>query len=371
LSKYIRILSLDGGGIRGIIPAQILVRLEQVLQKRTGNTAARIADFFDLVAGTSTGGILTCLYLCPGVRNSLGSGRPRYSAQEAINGYLEYGPQIFKNSFFHHIFSFFGLLDQKYSDKNLVKYLEFLFGDTKLSELLKPCLITAYNIEKRYAHFFTQHDARQRIEYDYLVKDVARATSAAPTYFEPIKVHSLANKYFSLIDGGVIANNPSLLAFSEAWRELKGHPTIKEMVILSLGTGDDEKPIQYQKAKGWGDIGWIDPIINILMSGNAETVDYQLKTIFLAAQKEEQYLRINAKLPKSMVAIDNAQPNNMKNLVDFGSQIADRYQAQLEEIVKLLIANGGLYEEPLRREIKSPGQLLFSKNRISSVPNNS
>jgi Patatin len=88
----IRILSLDGGGIRGIIPATIMVEIENRLQMRTGNPDARIADFVDLIAGTSTGGILTSIYLCPGPDN-----RPKFAAKDALDLYLNNGKDIFLN----------------------------------------------------------------------------------------------------------------------------------------------------------------------------------------------------------------------------------------------------------------------------------
>ncbi|HBF38872.1 MAG TPA: patatin [Firmicutes bacterium] len=335
MTQLFRILSLDGGGIRGIIPGQVLAYLETLLQEYTGNSEARVADFFDLIAGTSTGGILTCLYLCPAEINSAGLIRPRFSAQDVVNFYIQDGPQIFKKTFLQNLFSGFGLLSQKYSDKNLLKYLDQRFGDHKLSELLKPCLITAYNIEDRTAYFFTQHNAAKNVAYDYLVKDVARATSAAPTYFRPAKISSLANKEIALIDGGMIANNPSLCALAEAKQKLK--ISFKDLLILSLGTGDDQKPISYQKSKDWGDLNWAVPIIDILMSGNNETVDYQLKTIFLSLQKEMQYLRINPKLPESMSVMDNGEAENIKNLADFGSQIAEQFHPQLEKMAHWLI----------------------------------
>lgn len=91
-----RILSIDGGGIRGILPGQILVSLEEKLKSKSHNTSARIADYFDLVAGTSTGAILSAAYVCPNEE-----GRPKYSAKEAVNFYLEDGDEIFQ----HHLSS--------------------------------------------------------------------------------------------------------------------------------------------------------------------------------------------------------------------------------------------------------------------------
>lgn len=100
MSQYFRILSLDGGGIRGIVPAQVLVTLEKKLQRASGNPDLRVADCFDLVAGTSTGGILACLHLCPQASSPT---RPRYSAEEALHFYLGRGPDIFERSIWERI----------------------------------------------------------------------------------------------------------------------------------------------------------------------------------------------------------------------------------------------------------------------------
>src|SRR3954463_2427276 len=123
-SQKFRVLSIDGGGIRGIIPGQILVNLERYLQAQSGNTALRIADCFDLIAGTSTGGILTCLYLLPdsvGPRPAGTKPRPRFSAKDAVDLYLNYGDDIFQVPLFQRLRSLGGLADEKYSATVLEK----------------------------------------------------------------------------------------------------------------------------------------------------------------------------------------------------------------------------------------------------------
>src|SRR5882724_3657300 len=131
------ILSIDGGGIRGIIPGQVLVALEQQLQQLSGDPNKRLADVFDMIAGTSTGGILACLYLSPdpAIR------RPKFSAAEAVDLYLQNGDDIFDVSVFKSILSVGGLADEKYSAAPLENVLQKYFGDLQLSQFLRPCLI--------------------------------------------------------------------------------------------------------------------------------------------------------------------------------------------------------------------------------------
>ncbi|MSP13395.1 MAG: hypothetical protein EXR62_10635, partial [Chloroflexi bacterium] len=177
--KFFRILSIDGGGIRGLIPAQILTVLEDKLKRASHDPTTRIADWFDLIAGTSTGGILTCIYLCPQPDDPH---RPRYAASEAVELYKQNGAQIFDVSVWHKLRSAGGTLDENYSATGLETLLKDKLHDLKLSDLIKPCLITAYDIENRAAYFFTQHDARKYPRRNFLLRDVARATSAAPTF---------------------------------------------------------------------------------------------------------------------------------------------------------------------------------------------
>ena len=138
-AKY-RILSIDGGGIRGIFPATILSHIEKMLQRIYRDPSYRIADYFDFFAGTSTGGILVCLYLC-----SDGE-RPTYSGDDVLGFYIERGGDIFRIPVYHRIRSAGGILDEKYPADGLEHALQDYFGDKELSELLKPTIITCYDI---------------------------------------------------------------------------------------------------------------------------------------------------------------------------------------------------------------------------------
>lgn len=334
--KMTRILSIDGGGIRGIIPGQILVILEEKLKEKTGNPDARIADFFDFVAGTSTGGILTCAYLMPGTTDQGQNLRPKFDAGQVVDLYLKNGGDIFNVTLGHKLRTMGGVLDEKYSQSGLERALDNYFGDTKLSELLKPCLITSYDIKHRMGHFFTQHDAIRKKGWDFPVREVARATSAAPTYFECSNVKSVSEVSYPLIDGGVFVNNPTLCAFAEVYNEYKTSPD--KMVVLSLGTGFSKKEYDYEKAKDWGMIQWVKPLIDIMMSGVAEVVDYQLKQIFDAVGAGSQYIRINTELPIDVSPdMDDASPKNLQALKELGTYTAQNYENQLDALVDLLV----------------------------------
>ena len=343
--KKVRILSLDGGGIRGILPGTILTYIEDQLKKKTGNDKATIGQYFDFVAGTSTGGILSLVYVCPDDK-----GAYKFSAREALDLYLDQGDEIFDVSLKQKLKSMGGVRDEKYDAAELEEALSIRFGETKLSQALKPCLITSYDIRNRKAHFFTSADSGTEI-FDFYFKDVARATSAAPTYFEPARVHSIFGTPHALIDGGVFANNPTLCAYAEARtldfgsllkdKNKPTKPTASNMLIVSVGTGGVKKPYHYKEYKDAGMLKWLQPLIDIMMSGNSETVDYQLRQIFdtLKPADKGDYYRIQPIIQNADTAMDNADLDNLKSLHEDGLASVVHYKSQLDEIVEKLIAN--------------------------------
>jgi patatin-like phospholipase/acyl hydrolase len=337
--KKIRILSIDGGGIRGILPGIVLTQIEKKLQKKTGDSNIRLSDMFDFMAGTSTGGILSLAYLTPNEDN-----RPKLSAQDAVNIYLDRGDEIFDVSAWQKIKSGKGILDEKYNASELEEALEDTFGDLKLSNLLKPCIITSYDIRNGKPHFFKQHKSENGI-YNFNIKDVARATSAAPTYFETERIKNELGTPYPLIDGGVFVNNPALVAYSEVrsmnFSGIEHLPTAKDMMIVSIGTGSVSKKYEYKKAKNWGAVGWIKPIIEIMMSANSQTVHYHLMRIFetLNDSDKKDYHRLEPKIVNADTEMDNARVENLQKLKEDGlSYISEaNIDKELNDIVQKLI----------------------------------
>lgn len=332
MAKKKIILSIDGGGIRGIIPGQILTHIERLLKEIYDDSTYKVADHFDLIAGTSTGGILACAYL-------LGEfGRPKYTAEEVVEIYFERGDDIFSIPLFHRIRSAGGVLDEKYPAAGLEETLEDYFGDARLSDLLKPSLITAYDIKRRKAHFFTQHDA-ENPEHNFYLKDVARATAAAPTFFEVSKIKSEANKYYPLIDGAIFANNPALCAYAEMRNKFSTKEQkilASDILLLSIGTGDAKVSYSYDEAKDWGLASWAKPALDMMMSGVSDTVDYQLKQIFEAAGAAKQYLRINGELPENIDPnMDCTDLENLKALKKFGDSLYNENQQAILSFLKM------------------------------------
>ncbi|HWO08142.1 MAG TPA: patatin-like phospholipase family protein [Polyangiaceae bacterium] len=327
-----RILSIDGGGIRGIVAGQVLARLEQFLCAESGNASLRLADCFDLIAGTSTGGILTCIYLTPD--GAQGGPRAKFSAQDAVDLYLNHGDDIFSIPLFKRIGSLGGLGDERYPVSVLEKTLSLYLGDTRLSELLQDCAITAYDIAEREVVIFNSRDNRlgKRPDKDFYVRDVARATSAAPTYFEPANIRAFDRSVRPLVDGGVFANNPALCAYAE----LNGNGGgLHDVALLSVGTGGVEKAYSHSEAKDWGALAWVRPIIDITLTGVSDAVDYQLRKLYASAGAAAQYLRIEPKLgARTSPEMDDASVANMRLLRADGERAYQENQGRLEQFAR-------------------------------------
>lgn len=331
--RKFRILSIDGGGIRGIIPGQFLAEVEKELH-------IKIADHFDMIVGTSTGGILATVLLCPNEE-----GKAKFTAAEVVNLYLDRGDDIFNVPTWKKIRSKGGITDEKYPSKGLEEALDDYLGDVDLNSLLKPALITSYDIRRRKAHFFKSHLAH-RPDRNFYLKDVCRATSAAPTYFEVSYIKSMARVSYPLIDGGVFVNNPALCAYAEArsntteiFNMLGSAPktaSIKasDMAILSLGTGEAKKFFTHAEAKDWGTLKWAVNVIDIMMSGVSETVDFQLKQIYDSIAQPDQYLRIQPTLSANIDPdMDCATPENMNALKQRGSELFAENKEKIEAFI--------------------------------------
>ncbi len=257
MKKY-RILSLDGGGLRGLLSARLIQRL---------NDNENIKDWLDkadLFSGTSTGGILA-LGLAYGI-----------NPEELCNLYIKKGKKIFDDNIWDDIRDLGKIVGADYSNKGLKKVLEGIFGNKKLSDLKKRVAIPTFDLDNgsknpdkrswkpKIFHNFKGNDS----DGASLLTDVAMYTSAAPTYFPSVDGY---------IDGGVYANNPSIIAIAQAISQKNTESEkskMDELVMLSIGTGVS---LTYIKGKtlDWGYAQWAKPLIDVLMDGVAGISDYQ------------------------------------------------------------------------------------------------
>ena len=318
----IKILSIDGGGIRGIIPAMLLAQIER-------RTNSHIAQLFDLIAGTSAGGILALGLTVP--RTPSG---PLYTAQQLVDLYQNQGRRIFSRSLFRKLFACDNLTWKKYSSKGIEQVLLECFGDSRLCHAVTDVLITSYEIEQRFPFFFRSAKARRRPDYDFPARDVARATSAAPSYFEPMRLVSSTADRYTLIDGGVFANNPAACALVEA---RSTHPDAASYLVVSLGTGSLARSLPLNLARYWGSVRWAVPLLNIVFDGVSSTVDHQLRQLLPAESGDGQcYYRFQTTLDSRNHSLDNASPANITALKGLANELIEKESDKLDQLCKAL-----------------------------------
>jgi patatin-like phospholipase/acyl hydrolase len=322
-SAMIKILSIDGGGIRGIIPAMVLAEIE----KRTKRPIARL---FDLIAGTSTGGILAL-----GLSIPKNPPAPLYAASQLLEIYVRDGTRIFSRGLAHKAAAFGNLRRAKYTAAGIEQVLLEYFGNSRLSDAATDVLITSYEIERSFPFFFRSAIARERSDYDFPAREVARATSAAPTYFEPMKLSTgTFTDHYTLIDGSVFANNPAACALVEARTT---QPDATDFLIVSLGTGELTCCLPYEQTKNWGAIRWATSVLDVVFDGVSRTVDYQLRHLFAATSTNcKRYYRFQTTLDGHNHRLDNASPENITALRALAYNLVERESANLDQLCREL-----------------------------------
>jgi uncharacterized protein len=315
----VKVLCIDGGGIRGLIPALVLAEIE----RRTGR---RIADMVDLVAGTSTGGILACGLTCPGP-----DGQPRFSAEELADIYVQEGPKIFHRNLVKRIRSVGGWIDERYDDDGLNAALERYLGDTRLSAALTDVFVTAYDIHDRFAFFFRSRRARTDPAYDFPLVQVARATSAAPSYFEPAQVTDRSGaRTYPLIDGGVYAVNPSMCAYADV---VAAGSADRLELMLSLGTGAHTRAYTFEETSGWGQLGWARPALDMVFDGVADTIEFEALTLM-----GDRYVRLQTELDLASDDLDDASQSNLADLRTEADRLIAASASELDRVCAILAA---------------------------------
>ena len=366
--KVVRILSIDGGGIRGIIPAKILAEIE----KRTAQIEIQAAEnenrdpdvrqdengefiptseLFDMIVGTSTGGILAL-----GLNKKVDGDKPKYSAADLAGIYKNRGHEIFNRdervassrleslvssvenavplietflgmeairttetgsslaTVMPHVRGSLahvkGLSDEKYPQTGLKRVLKGCLGDATLGCAITKTMVTTYDMQSRKPLFLKSWCQDHKT---VKMKDAALATSAAPTFFEPVQL-TIGQKTRTLIDGGVFVNTPAVSAYAEAKRmiaeceEFK-HLEDSDIFVLSLGTGESTQKLKHEEAKDWGKLEWLPKLLGCMFDGMSDAADYQMRRLL-----GENYIRLQGKLKPKNEAMDDASEKNIKDL---------------------------------------------------------
>lgn len=307
------VLCIDGGGIRGLIPVVVLQSLKQMLKER--GVDKPLSQCFDLIAGTSTGGLIALSLTIPGPFMKDG-----YVDLNALRqSYLEMGKKIFPQPQVPgHIIvkSILGLASYKYNPAGLENLLKSWFSDIELSYAQVPVMLVAYDLTSSKDFVMRSWDE------DCTIKawEAARATSAAPTYFPPFSYES-----HILVDGGVIANNPAMFAYAEA---KKMWPESKKITIISISTGSAKHNIDVNPTSGL--LSWAEHIIPLYSTAQKRSVDFLLNGL-----PNTDYIRLDQRLAEK-INMDETDPEVLKKLVEYGEELCNEKNEELSSLADRL-----------------------------------
>lgn len=359
MSRTVTVLAIDGGGVRGIIPAMVLHNLmrrvtlmAQMRRRRglflrerawrraaiqhVGETGARpaVRSLFDMMAGTSTGALVVLACSMP---------QP-LSTQRIVELYRHEAEVIFPRSRYAAMRTM-QTMRQAFAGKfDPAPYEDFLrrhFGELRLHDCPANLLIPAYDTDNRTPHFFKRrHESAPKPGYptradkrDFLLRDVARATSAAPTYFPPARITACDGQGFTLVDGGIVANNPTLSAVVEA-RKL--YPDARRIVVVSLGTGRSGRRFPYEQIKSWGYLEWVSPLQGspltaMIMDGQSEATAHHLTNL-----RGLDYYRFNIDLGEVGEELDDSDPRHLEALAQLAKRLIAGHSQALHRVAVLL-----------------------------------
>ncbi|CAF4257994.1 unnamed protein product [Rotaria sp. Silwood2] len=291
-TQQYNILSIDGGGIRGLIPAMWISELE----RRTGMSSS---SMFHMMAGTSTGAIVTaCLSLpdTPGIR------QPRYKAVDIVQLYRSHSEKVFTRA--TRMQSLFGLKHAYLEEEKKTLFSDYL-GDARLSQTLNDLIITAVNSGNTTTELFRRSDSLADPSRDHKLSDILMCTTAAPTYFPPYKMNDSV-----FVDGGVQANNPAMIAYSEACAKKINRDNI---FLLSLGTGDyvpdPLRPSAERSLLFWAYNN--SNVLKVIFDGPQNNIDCQLSNML----DNDKYHRWQIWLEKPIV-LDDIRKETLDHLTE-------------------------------------------------------
>lgn len=334
MGKPFRILSIDGGGLRGVVPLTILKKVEEL-------TGQPIWKSFDLIAGTSTGGLIAGALTIP---KEPGEKSAKYSIDDILEVYLERGKEIFpgrSTRLGELIEAIDDTMHPKFDDEGIETVFTDVCGLSKINDSITNIMISTYDLTNNKPLFFKSRTPHDPVNKDFLLYDACRATSAGPTYLPAYNLYYPSGKdnpNRQCIDGGVYVNNSSMAAVTEFTKNHKEYGydtgskeiTFDDIHVLSLGTGSYTGP--FEDAENKGQIFWATRIADVMMRGVNRVTDYQMQEIL----EEGKYLRLSIDIKdkkySDMSLSDKATSNylidqtktqvlndatNMKNLTAF------------------------------------------------------
>lgn len=379
-----KILSLDGGGIRGVISARILQEVEKQIREHKG---LALHEYFDMIAGTSTGSILTA-----GIATQKNADQLLDLYQRNAQTIFPYKEKILAEIFQQLINAF---VPAKYSHDGITQVLREELGEVKIGEVQKPIvLILAYDMRYRNTTFFTNchPDIGARWYDDTPLWEICTSSSSAPTFFPPYELKPYDQEKFGKwsfphIDGGVSANNPSLPAIAQVMKISRAKNVSQEtkqnyklenlrfedISILSIGTGRSGEPYEFEQIKGWKALDWAQRVVDVFMEPTSE-IDTTICQQIMGGVESKRYLRLDFDLNDRFKVKANETYKDTRELVQLqerinrftGKKISEAIDDAREEIIRDLIETAtGFIEKGRTYESRTQGQGPFVKDAIA------
>ncbi len=305
------IISVDGGGIKGIVAITILQAIQNKLPKP-------IHEYVDCFAGTSTGGLIASGLTIPDEE-----GKPLYTTDDIVEIYQTLGPDVFNRSFWHKVKTLWGLISPKFPLDGLEKVSNDKFGDVKLKDALSHVIVATYDLATRRPVVFDSSNPELN---DISFKDVCMGTASVPTMFPSVK----SGKY-NLIDGGIFAVSPALCALAICKQK---HPN-ESFMVISIGNGDYNESLSHKKTSGWGLLQWGSTAVGVILDGIGDSVDQQTKVF--STHGDGKYYRLQFKIPKELSAMDNPSEENVSGLREKTLDWLSKNDETINKICKELI----------------------------------
>ena len=314
--KRVRILSIDGGGIHGIVSLELLKFLEQ-------QSGKPISELFDVFAGPSTGSIISTALLIPD-----DTGKPQYSVEDVIEQYESLGTTILSAPLYHQMLTLNGLLGPRLLNHSKIVVDHKLFGGHRFGDLLRPTLVPLYSRSKAGFVTFRNWD---KTESNIKLGALIAAATSVPTYFPAMQLSGHEDYSGLYADALFILNNPAHAAFLHA---LERYPDA-EFVIVSLGVKQADVVSEEWGVKG-GLFQWLMPIFSMVLQGQSDLTAQDLSR--MATIKESfklDFFSLAPELPLDIGPMD-ASKDNIAQMRSLTSAYIEKNRSELEEIVALL-----------------------------------
>lgn len=345
-SKKARILSIDGGGTTGIVSGASLVHLENQIRAKTGDPAARITDFFDIIVGTGIGAVFAAMLTADG-----GEGRPLFTAKNAVRFLADRNSEMFKSvsvGVFRQRRRFSGRAMERVLREALTR------ADGKvltLRDTCKPLLVPCFDLNTSAPFVFSRADASESPSFDFELWKVCRATSANPSVFKPFPLTSVDAKTSCLaVDGGLVMNNPTAAAVTHVLHNRRDFPSVngvEDLLILSLGNGPQRSESRRSNAECS-----VASVVDIALDGVSETVDQLLGNAF--CWNRSDYVRIQG---NGFGSCGVLKESGVESLPFGGKRLLPETNGKrMEAFVQRLVASGrcSLPPSPCKYDVVTP-----------------